>query len=160
MLTRIAVAIDGSQASLAAVQKACAIGPDTVSIYLIAVKDYGAFQQEAAAEADEGVSGDDVVVFAKDWDHTARTAHQAAKAILAACGRTAIWAVVDAKHGQGGPAKVFYQRALKDKADMILVGRHQGSAFVEGLLGSFPRWLVSHSALPVAVIPPPAEISK
>ena len=160
MLTRIAVAIDGSQASLAAVKKACAIGPDTVSIYLIAVKDYGAFQQEAAAEADEGVAGDDVVVFAKDWDHTARNAHKEAKAVLAACGRTAIWAVVDAKPGQGGPAKVFYQRALKDRADMILVGRHQGSAFVEGLLGSFPRWLVSHSALPVAVIPPPAEIPK
>lgn len=43
-MTRIAVAIDGSQASLAAVRKACAIlGPDTVSIYLIAVKDYGVF---------------------------------------------------------------------------------------------------------------------
>ncbi|WP_298208326.1 universal stress protein [Ferrimicrobium sp.] len=155
MITRVAVAVDGSPASLAAVQEACTMVETGGMVYIMAVKDYAVFQQEAVAEADVEASVADIDVFVKDWDKAASRTHHTVMTLLQGCGHEFKWMTISAKPGQGGAARVFYERALKHDVQVLLVGRHQGMAWVEGLLGSFPWWLVGHSTLPVVVVPPP-----
>ncbi|MCY0881762.1 MAG: universal stress protein, partial [Firmicutes bacterium] len=97
--------------------------------------------------------------YSDDRENAMRHIYQKALAIVSSCHHTAQWITLDDEPGKGGSARVFYQRAIKDQVEALLVGAHGGSAWAEGLFGSFPRWLIEHSTIPVIVVPPPATSS-
>ncbi len=150
---RVAVAVDGSPASLEAVREACRIFRNNAVIDVVAVNDEGAFMNGAAAEASAGASVDDMAVFVKDWEQTAAQTPKKVMRILAECGQVGTWRTLTAKPGDGGAAQVFYRQAVKDGVHAIFVGSHSGTTWAEEMLGSFPHWLITHSRLPVTVVP-------
>ena len=152
MLTRIAVAVDGSEASWAALDFAMhLIAPDG-TLLCVDVKDLMSFDLELAAEAYEGGGATDDSI--KEWDKQAAHIGKRVKAVTAEHHINAIWHILTVEPGQGGAARAFAQYADKWGAELLVAGQHHGSKFIEDLFGSFPKWLVSHTGVPTLVIPP------
>ncbi|WP_158246333.1 universal stress protein [Sulfobacillus sp. hq2] len=155
MMNRVVVAINGSPACMQALDVAAKMIAPSGTVLCVDVEDIMAFYREYAVDSYEGEMAEDAEFFRNEWNKEARkikedVLHKASDLHLAA-----EWHILKLKPGQGGPAEALYKFAQREKAEAILVGQHRGSHLIEGLLGSFPRWLVTHSALPVVVVPPP-----
>lgn len=98
-------------------------------------------------------TGLDVTQYVSEWEQHAEAVKAEVSKHLDDFKGQYEWHVVDADDQQGGAAAALSAFADEWKAEAIVVGRHQGSTLLEGMFGSFPRWLVTHSTLPVIVVP-------
>ncbi|SMC04096.1 Nucleotide-binding universal stress protein, UspA family [Sulfobacillus thermosulfidooxidans DSM 9293] len=159
MFTKVAVAVDGSEASYHALSKALERTGDEGQLLLIDVKDIAAFIQPMSLGTTYGtpVATENLQLLLDEWDKNAEAVHQKAQKMVESTKIHAEWRIVTVEEGEGTAAQAFFDAATKWGADVIVVGRHQGSRFIEGMFGSFPRWLVTHSTLPVLIVPPAAK---
>ncbi len=153
MLNRLVVAVDGTPASWQALALARRLsGPEGV-LAVADVKDLMAMYQATATSNYTMSTGLDVTQYVSEWDkHAEEVKEEVAKRLSDFEGQYE-WHVVEADDQQGGPAAALSAFAEQWHAEGIVVGRHQGSTLLEGVFGSFPRWLVTHSALPIIVVP-------
>lgn len=157
MVNRVAAAVDGSPASMAAVQYAAQLVAPEGTLMLVDVQDVMSFYHDCL---DDSITGDvscDVAYFMKAWNEQARAAKKEAMAIASAKKAHIEWRVVKLPVGHGKPAEAFYRAVSKADMQILVTGKHRGSQLLEGLFGSFPRWLLSHSQIPVVVVPPPEK---
>ncbi len=149
-----AIAVDGSPASIAAVKWAAQAFPDGTTILAMDVQDPRLFyhQQTEGEPTHQGYV--DAEAFARQW---ARRASEIAQEAQAEC-PSLQWVTIQETFNHHQPAAAFYDAALKQNAEILVVGRHHGSSLTEGLFGSFPHWLVAHSQIPVIVIPPHMDL--
>ncbi len=155
---KAAVAVDGSEASYQAVIKAAEMISDTGQLLLIDVKDPAIFIQPAPLGTTYGEPGatENLELLSQEWDQNARVIENKARSLLQSTKVAVQWRVVTVGMGHHGAAQVFLDTATQWEADVIVAGRHHGSRIVEGMFGSFPRWLLNHSSLPVLIVPPRA----
>jgi nucleotide-binding universal stress UspA family protein len=155
-MNKIVIAVNGSAASRQALRVAASI-LDPQGVALCAdVEDIMSFYREPFADGYDSELADDSDSLRKNWQ---LEAHRLRKEILGDASEIHLsvqWHIVKLLPGQGSPAEALYRFALREKAEAIVVGQHKGARWVEGLLGSFPHWLVTHSTLPVMVVAPPA----
>ncbi len=98
---------------------------------------------------------DDLADVMEQWMTTVR---DQAMAIVENCVNVrATWLAVTLQAGRGGPANLFLATAIDADAELLIVGRHHGSAGLENLLGSFPPRLMTHGTLPVITVPAAAS---
>ncbi|WP_028962539.1 universal stress protein [Sulfobacillus thermosulfidooxidans] len=159
-MERLVVAVNGSNASIQAVEIACQIVEREGQIICVDVEDRAEFYRDYALNAYGGALVLEPDNFHREWEQEAEQIHERIQKIAQTHHRTLRWIVVPLEPGKGSVAEAINEVALKEKADGIIVGRHRGTAFMEGLLGSVPRWLVTHSVLPVIVVPPPSNSSR
>lgn len=153
-MKNFAVAVDGSPASLAALKWAMAAGDPTSAILACNIQDPINFHQDTHAAIVAGSIDMDLTPNpAEEITHTGPLEH-AVEDLGRTYGRTVTWVPLTVTPGQSGCAEAFYQAALNRQADVLVAGRHQGSALMEGMFGSFPRWLVTHAHLPTVIVPP------
>lgn len=153
MLKRLVVAVDGTPASWQALELAKhLIGAEGV-LAVVDVKDLMAMYQATATSNYTLSTGLDVTQYVSEWEkHAESVKSEVAKRLEDFKGQHE-WHVVEADDQPGGSAAALSAFATEWEADGIVVGRHQGSTILEGVFGSFPRWLVTHSFLPVVVVP-------
>jgi nucleotide-binding universal stress UspA family protein len=120
---------------------------------VVDVKDLMAMYQATATSNYTLSTGLDVTQYVSEWEKHAESVKQEAASHLENFQGNYEWHVVEADDRPGGPAAALNAFAVEWNADGIVVGRHQGSTILEGVFGSFPRWLVTHSSLPVVVVP-------
>jgi nucleotide-binding universal stress UspA family protein len=155
VMNRIVVAINGSPACMEALDVAANMIEPSGTVLCVDVEDIMSFYREYAVDTYDGEMAEDSEFFRREWNKEAR---QIKEQVLKKAGEhhmAAEWHILKLQPGKGGPAEALYKFALREKAEAILVGQHRGSRVVEGLLGSFPHWLVTHSTLPVVVVSPP-----
>ncbi|MHB1610173.1 MAG: universal stress protein [Sulfobacillus sp.] len=155
MMNRVAVAVDGSPASLAALKCAMDLVKADAALLCVDVKDMMSFDLEYAAEAYEGGGATDDSI--KEWDKLARQVGKQVKSIADEYHVEVVWHILTVEPGHGGAALAFVEYAKKWGAEVLFVGQHHGSRLVEDMFGSFPRWVATHSHLPTMVVPPPVE---
>ncbi|WP_298208328.1 universal stress protein [Ferrimicrobium sp.] len=156
MVNRLAVAVDGSPASWAAVQYAVDAVDQGGLLLLIDVQDVKTFYNDCTSEAVAGDLSCDVRYFMKAWDKAAEHAQQEAMQIASMQGVEVEWRIVKLPPNHGRSPQAFYEAAIREHVDLLVTGKHHGLQLLEGLFGSFPRWLLLHSQTPVAVVPPSA----
>ncbi|POB10539.1 hypothetical protein CO251_09520 [Sulfobacillus sp. hq2] len=159
MLTKVAVAVDGSHASWRALEAALEWLGDQGEVLIVDVKDIVAFVQPIAPTTYGGSSMASLETLLEEWDANAEKVREQAMAMVKKTGITAQWQVVTIQDGEMHAAQAFLEAAIKAKAQAVVAGRHHGSAWIEGLFGSFPRWLATHASLPVVIIPPSQDAS-
>ncbi len=154
MLKNVAVAVDGSPASLEALQWVAQwLGGDG-QIIAVDIKDPSLFYRKRTQAAQGGDLDVDEADFLREWEHNAQKVQEKALQIATQAGAHLEWQTVPVSWNHNTPAAAFYDYACQRQADALAVGRHHGSVLVEGLFGSFPRWLITHSDRAVIVIPP------
>ncbi len=154
-MKKIVMAVNGSACAGHALEVAASIVGTGGLVLAVQVEDVMAFSRELFADAYDMELADDADLLRQTWQDAS---DRLKREILEQANRLHLdvqWHVLKRTVGQGAPAQVLYRFAVKERAEAILVGQHQGSRWIEGLLGSFPHWLVTHSALPVVVIAPP-----
>ncbi|POB09878.1 universal stress protein [Sulfobacillus sp. hq2] len=154
-----AVAVDGSDSSMEAVAWACRLTQPNGRIIMVDIQDLTPLYAEMGMTPFSGGPNIDVDQISEDWDRDAQSVKEAAMAMVTQAGRVGEWHVRTMEPGDGSPAALFAKVAAEHQAELILVGQHHGSTRIEGLFGSFPRWLVAHSHLPVLIVPIPAHAS-
>ncbi|OLZ11991.1 universal stress protein [Sulfobacillus thermosulfidooxidans] len=157
-MQRVMVAVNGSQASLEAVKAACTLINPEGEIIAVDVEDIAQFYQDYALNAYGGALVLEPHDYDQEWEKEARQVHSRVEAIAQQYQVKLRWEVLRLEPGQGSVAEMINQAALKHHVRAIFVGRHRGAQFMEGLLGSVPRWLVTHSSLPVVVVPPKKSV--
>jgi nucleotide-binding universal stress UspA family protein len=153
-LKNVAVAVDGSPASIDAIVWAAEKLDKSCRIMAVDIKDVRLFYNRRTQAVQGGALNVEAEDFAVKWDADADHVHEEVLHRLRNSGRQVEWNVVSVTWEQPTPASTFYDFAQQQHADALIVGRHHGSAAGEGIFGSFPRWLVTHADLPVMVIPP------
>ncbi len=153
MLKRLVVAVDGTPASWQALALAGHLLDNDGVLAVVDVKDLMAMYQATATSNYTLSTGLDVTQYVAEWEkHAESIKNEVARRLEDFKGHYE-WHVLEADDQPGGPAAALSAFAAEWKADGIVVGRHQGSTILEGVFGSFPRWLVTHSSLPVIVVP-------
>ncbi len=153
MLNRVVVAVDGTPASWQALKVATRLIGSGGVLAVADVKDLMAMYQATATSNYTRSQGLDVSQYVREWEkHAEEVEAEVTRRLENFEGRFE-WRVVDSDDQQGGPAAALSTFAVEWHADAIVVGRHQGSTILEGVFGSFPRWLVMHSSLPIMVVP-------
>jgi len=153
MIKRIVAAVDGSHASMAAFKDALGLVDPEGTVLAVIVEDYESFYHHYAVAIYGGNAEQDVQRFRQQWAvdvdriQAELLAYPRSPNITVEC--TALETAT-----QGRPALVLYHWALAAHAELITVGHHREPMRPVGYLGSFPRWLVHHSAVPVMVVPP------
>lgn len=155
MLEAVAVAVDGSDAGYRALDEALDMLGGRGRVLMIDVKDVVAFVQPVAPSTYGGSTMASLETLLEQWDENAAQVSATALKRVAETQATAQWKVVTVQDGEVHAAQAFLDAALEGKVQALVVGRHQGSSVIEGLFGSFPRWLVTHASLPVVIVPPP-----
>lgn len=158
MERRIAVAVDGSPTSLAAMHWACSLfATGAEGILVVHVVDRGVLWREEATAAYAGATATDLEHLAEDWaaeNHAlARVVEQLAKTYHCHLEFRA----VTVEPGDGGAAAAFLRVARQWGAQTVVTGRRRNPGVVDRVLGSFSRWLVAHADVPVVLVPPPAS---
>ena len=153
MLSRVVVAVDGSDASWEALAYALRIVEHGGSLAMVDVKDLMGFFQATAGVSYNMSIGVDVSEYVKEWDMAADGVKAEALDKTKDFPGHVEWHVVESTDGKGGPAEALDSFARAWNAEAIVVGRHHGSTLMEGMFGSFPRWLVTHSHFPTTVVP-------
>ncbi|MHB1611347.1 MAG: universal stress protein [Sulfobacillus sp.] len=153
MLKRVVVAVDGSDASWEALAYAARIVEHGGSLALVDVKDLMSFFQATAGVSYNMSIGVDVSEYVKEWDTDAELVKKKALEQTKDFDGQVEWHVVESTDGKGGPAEALDSFARNWNAEAIVVGRHHGSTLMEGMFGSFPRWLATHSHFPTTVVP-------
>jgi nucleotide-binding universal stress UspA family protein len=148
-VTRVLVATDGSDASLAAARAAAATFPDGDFLLVTVIDeledpmaDAGGFEGPAMdeAEAEEEHRADAV------------DAQGALAATAQAFGPHAVHQRVVEHQGEGRGARLC-AAAVDEGADLLVVGSHGHGVLADALLGSVSNYVVHHSAVPVLVVP-------
>ncbi len=155
MLHKIAVAVDGSDAGYRALAQALEMVDDKGQLLAVDVKDVIAFVQPVTPNAYGGYSPmASLELLLKEWDDNAEIVRARVMEMAQKSGVQAQWQAVTVQDGEVTAAEAFLDAAVREKAQAVVVGRHRGSALIEGMFGSFPRWLVTHSSLPVVIVAP------
>jgi nucleotide-binding universal stress UspA family protein len=158
MLHKIAVAVDGSDAGYRALSQALEMVDDQGQVLAMDVKDVVSFVQPVTPNTYGGYFPmASLEVLLKDWDDNAEIIRAKVAEMAGHTTVKAEWRTVTVQDGEVSAAQAFLDEAVKEQAQAVVVGRHQGSALIEGMFGSFPRWLVTHSTLPVVVVAPAAH---
>ncbi len=154
MVKNVVVAVDGSPASFEALTWVAERLEVDGQIIAVDVKDPGLFYRQRTQAAQGGALGVDDTDFLREWEqHAIKVQEKVGE--IAMHTRTQIeWQIVPVSWNHNSPATAFYDYACQRQADALAVGRHHGSVLVEGLFGSFPRWLITHADRAVIVIPP------
>jgi nucleotide-binding universal stress UspA family protein len=150
-----AVAVDGSDASLQAVSWACRVTGVGGAVVMIDIQDFTPLFSEMGMVPYGGGPDLDLDDISRQWNASADTVRDKAMAIVTASGREGSWHVRAMRPGDGVPAAVFCKVAEEHGAEVLIVGQHHGSTRIEGLFGSFPRWVITHGHLPVLTVPIP-----
>jgi nucleotide-binding universal stress UspA family protein len=156
MIKVVAVAVDGSPSSLAASKWAEQAFAEETEILAIDIKDPRLFYHRQAEGAVQHTPYVDEADFSTKW---AARAREVGDEVHGEAPR-AQWHTVDETYNHSQPAAAFYDYALQQHAEILIVGRHHGTMLVEGLFGSFPRWLMTHADLPVIVISPHSDTAE
>ncbi len=158
LVTCCAVAVDGSDSSMQAVAWACRVTAPGGTVVMIDIQDFTALYNEMGMVPFGGGPTVDVEGISTQWDAYARAVSRLAMDTVTSQGRHGVWLLNIMQPGEGSPAEVFAKMAQDHGAEILLVGQHHGSTRIEGLFGSFPRYLVSHGHLPVLIVPVPANL--
>jgi nucleotide-binding universal stress UspA family protein len=147
--TRVLLATDGSDASIAAARAAAAMYPDGEFLLVSVIDepedpmaDAGGFEGPAMDEQ-EAVEEHRADVVDAQGALTA-TAH--------AFGSHPVHQRVLEHRGEGRGAKLC-ATAADEGADVIVVGSHGHGVLADALLGSISNYVVHHSSVPVLVVP-------
>jgi nucleotide-binding universal stress UspA family protein len=138
-----------------AVNWSCRVTEPGGTVILIDIQDFTALYNEMGMTPFSGGPNIDLDRISQQWDAFAGTIRDQALSIVTASGRKGSWQVNTMQAGEGSAAAVFHKLAEEHGAELLIVGQHHGSTRIEGLFGSFPRWLVSHGHLPVLIVPVP-----
>ena len=151
--TRVLVATDGSDASLAAARRAAALFPDGDFLLVTVIDEL----EDPMADAG-GFEGPVMDEKEAEEDHRAEVVE--AQAALAATahgfGSRPIRQRVVEHRGEGRGAKLC-ATAADEHADLLVVGSHGHAVLADALLGSISNYVVHHSTVPVLVVPPPPK---
>jgi len=153
MVQRIAVAVDDSPASQAAMAWACQLAEPGGTVVGIAIKDMVTFYQEYSTEAYLGA----IVTRQAEQDWDIRTAELAThlQALGVAHNIATDWHVVPVTAGEGLPAARFLSVAHEHSVDLVVVGQHRNTHQTAELFHTFSRYVVAHSRVPIVVVPDP-----
>ncbi len=148
-----AVAVDGSDASIEAVKWACRVTAPGGTVNMVDIEDFEPLFAEMGM-VPYGVGPDvDMSQVNTQWQTTAQITRDKATEIVKASGRQSTWHVKAMAPGDGVPAAAFCKMAEELGAEMLIIGQHHGSRRIEGLFGSFPRWVITHGTLPILLVP-------
>lgn len=153
MVERVAVAVDGSAASLAAVAWAVTMVEPGGTVIGIDVKELVNFYLEYATEAYlGGIVTEDAM---REWDAAAAALAEQLHQLGREHQVNTEWEVVTMDEGEGLPASGFIRAAAAHHAQAVVVGQHRGFRKAEELFGSFSRYVAVHSHLPTVIVPAP-----
>ncbi|MBX5468114.1 MAG: universal stress protein [Firmicutes bacterium] len=154
---RIAVAVDGSPASIAALIWALAyVQSSSGALLAVHVADRSALWAEEAAYAYAGASTADMERLTAAWHAHQRAVAHLVEEIAREHHCSVVFQTVTALPGEGGPAAAFLRVARWWGAELLVTGRRRHPSWIDRVLGSFSRWLVAHADLPVVLVPSPA----
>jgi nucleotide-binding universal stress UspA family protein len=153
MIRRVAVAVDGSEASLAAMAWAVRMVEPGGTVIGIDVKELANIYGQYTTEAYLGAVVTDELD--RDWDAEAEALGQRLQQLGQTHNVHTHWEVVTMDAGDGLPAAGFVRRAQSLGAEALVVGQHRGFRKVEELFGSFSRYVAGHSRLPTIIVPAP-----
>lgn len=157
MEKRIAVAVDGSPTSLAALHWACTwLEGGREGILVVHVLDRGVLWREEATAAYAGATATDLEHLADSWAAENRDLEKVVEAVAQTHGCRLEFRTITVEPGDGGAAAAFLRVAQQWGAQAVVTGRRRNPGLVDKLLGSFSRWLVAHAEVPVVLVPPPA----
>ena len=122
MLSRVVVALDGSDASWAALAYAQRIVEPGGSLAIVDVKDLMGFFQATAGVSYNMSIGVDVSEYVKEWDIAADGVKAEALDKTKGFQGDVQWHVVESADGKGGPAEALDSFARTWNADAIVVG--------------------------------------
>lgn len=153
MVQRVAVAVDDSPASRAAMAWACQLAEPGGAVVGIAIKDMVTFYEEYSTEAYLG--GIVTREAEEDWD--IRTAQLAAhlEELGVAHNVATDWHVVPVTAGEGLPAARFLAVASEHNVNLVVVGQHRNAHQTAELFHTFSRYVVAHARIPIVVVPDP-----
>jgi len=157
MLTRVAVGVDGSEASWAALTWAYEAMDPAGTVLAIDVKNLVQLHLEYAMEAYGGLAFVDDANAA--WEDYAKELEVQVQQRAEAASVHTTWTTLTAAEGQGGPAHVFVEEAKRQGAKTLVVGQHRGYSHIDDLIGGFSHAVAVHSHLPTVIVPPPLLVS-
>ncbi len=157
MVSCCAVAVDGSDSSMGALLWACRLTEPGGTIVMIDIQDFTPLYNEMGMTPFSGGPNVDVDRISQQWARYASTVKDKAMEMVTGAGRVGQWEILTMQPGDGSPAAIFDKAAAEHRAELVMVGQHHGSTRIEGLFGSFPRWLVTHGRLPVLIVPVPRQ---
>ena len=140
----VVVGTDGSDTSLAAVDRAAALAADAGAKLLIACAYFPASERETAHDRD--VLGDEAyqVVGSAPAEDTLRTARDRAAAAGASN--------VETTAIQGRPAETLREVARTAQADLLVVGNRGLNSIAGRILGSVPLDVARHAGIDVLIV--------
>lgn len=157
MEKRIAVAVDGSPTSLAALHWACTLFEGSRDGMLVVhVLDQGVLWGEEATAAYAGATATDLEHLADSWVAESRALEHVVEEVARSYHCHLEFRTITVEPGEGGAAAAFLRVAQQWGAQAVVTGRRRNPGLVDRLLGSFSRWLVAHAEVPVVLVPPPA----
>lgn len=156
-MDRIAIAVDGSPASMGAVRWVAANCAKTSVLAFVDIKPLAEVYDEQDRETGAYWGARSVLLAgsasSSSWNLAANRVRD--QAVQAAQGLTAEWHELSMSQKQPCPAALFLDFACWWSASLLVVGRHHGPNWIEGILGSFPKWVVTHGHYSTVIIPPP-----
>jgi nucleotide-binding universal stress UspA family protein len=147
-INRIAVGLDGSQQSAAALawaaDLALATGADIIAVHAVDLAPYFTDQPGIPYIADPGAVADALLgEMEESWCRALRDKGVVYRSLV--------------REGTAGPE--LLRAASEESADLIVVGSRARSALREAMLGSVAHYVTHHASCPVVVVPTRAAVA-
>jgi nucleotide-binding universal stress UspA family protein len=140
-MLKILLAVDGSEASLAAVRHALQLSREGLSAeFLLA-------NVQEPATFYEIVTAHDPEVLERVSEGAGAHALEAAAAVLSAAG-----AHFEQEVASGDPAHVLAEMIERHGVDLVIMGARGLGAARSAIAGSVSHWLLAHASVPVTVV--------